>query len=113
MSEAIPQDIDQDRIEGLHSTEGVAYVVGKPAEDLEEIEPIPGARGAFHRNAQGSGYYFVSIEKRSCTCPSYRFNTGLIAGICKHIRALEDRQQEEPIPLYVPSGKQSFAEAPI
>lgn len=109
----IPQDIDETRIEGLNSISGVAFVVGKDVEDLQAIEPIGRGRGAFHRNAQGSGYYFVSIEKRTCTCPSYRFNTGLIGGVCKHIRVLEDRQHEEPVSLYVPSGKQGFAGAPI
>jgi len=92
MSEAIPQDIDQDRIDGLHSTEGGVFVVGKNAEDLAEIEPIPGGRGAFHRNAQGTDFYFVSTEKRSCSCPSARFKTGLIEGQCKHLRAVVRKQ---------------------
>ena len=88
----IPQNADETRIDGLHSTEGVAFVVGKNAEDLAEIEPIYRGRGAFHRNAQGTGFYFVSTEKRSCSCPSARFKTGLIEGQCKHLRAVVRKQ---------------------
>ena len=89
----IPQDIDENRIDGLNAPSAVAFVVGKEAEDLQEIEEIPGGRGAFHRNAQGTGFYFVDPEARRCSCPSFRFGTGLIEGQCKHIRALEDQQR--------------------
>jgi len=88
----IPQNADETRIDGLHSIEGVAFVIGKDAEDLAEIETIAGARGAFHRNAQGTGFFFVDIDQALCSCPSARFKTGLIEGQCKHLRAVARKQ---------------------
>ena len=86
----ILQNIDQDRIAGLHSTEGVAFVVGKPAEDLQEIEELPDGR-AFHRNTQGTGFYFVNIERGSCSCPAFRHGVSLVNGQCRHLRTYSER----------------------
>jgi len=107
--EAIPQDIDENRIEGLHSTEGVAFVVGKEAEDLQEIEDLPTGRAAFHKNAQGTGFYFIDLEARRCSCPSFKFQTGLIHGTCKHLRAVGDRQQASK--SLMPREKADFSAA--
>ncbi|MHC1593970.1 MAG: hypothetical protein ACXQT2_01505 [Methanotrichaceae archaeon] len=92
MSEAIPQDIDPDRIDGLNAPSAVAFVIGKDAEDLQEIEDIPGARAAFHRANGDGGYYFVDTDSGRCTCPSFRFSTGLVEGQCKHLRAVARKQ---------------------
>jgi len=86
MTEAIPQDIDEARIDGLNSISGVAFVVGKNAENLQEIEEIPGGRGAFHQANGGGGFYFVDTEKVACSCPSFKFKTALVEGQCKHLR---------------------------
>lgn len=115
--QAIPQNIEPDRIEGLHSIEGVAYMVGKPAEDLLEIEPVGEAR-AFHQANGGGGYYFVDTKGASCSCPSFRFGTGLIEGQCKHLKAVARKQEasigDRPRPLTLcPPGKANFAVAPI
>ena len=109
MSEAIPQDIEPNRIDGLNAPSAVAFVVGKDAEDLQEIEELPDGRGAFHKNAQGTGFYFVDAFRRTCSCPSFKFQTGLIDGTCKHIRALEDRQQARA--SLMPRTKADFSAA--
>jgi len=105
----VPQDIDSDRIEGLQSISGVAFVVGKEAPDLQEIEELPTEGAAFHKNAQGTGFYFVDLEARWCSCPSFRFSTGLIEGTCKHVRALEDRQHASK--SLMPREKADFSAA--
>jgi len=109
MSEAIPQDIDKTRIDGLNSIAGVAFAVGKEAEDLQEIEELPTEGAAFHKNAQGTGFYFVDTEARRCSCPSFKFQTGLIRGVCKHLRAVGDRQQASK--SLMPREKANFAAA--
>ena len=88
----IPQDIDEKRIDGLNAPSAVAFVVGKDAKDLEEIEELHDGRAAFHKNAQGTGFYFVDTESWRCSCPSFKFKTALIEGQCKHLRAVARKQ---------------------
>ena len=80
---------DETRPNGLHSLVGVAYLLQKKVEDLEEIEILPGV-GAFHKARDGSGYYLVNMKDASCSCPGYRFT-----GHCRHIRHVEERAKEE------------------
>jgi len=94
MSEAIPQNADENRIDGLNSIGGVAFVVGKDAEDLRDIEPFGEGR-AFHKARSGNGYYFVDIKEESCTCPSFKFGTGLVNGKCKHFSRVTGRLETE------------------
>ena len=80
---------DENRATGLHSLEGVAYLLKKDVSDLGTIEILPGV-GAFHKARDGSGFYLVNMKDMSCSCPGYRFR-----GVCRHIRHVEEKAAEE------------------
>ena len=83
---------DETRPTGLHSLEGVAYLLQKQVSDLGTIEVCP-TLGAFHKSRDGAGFYLVNMKDASCSCPGYRF-----ARSCRHIRHVEERVAEEAIP---------------
>lgn len=51
-------------------------------------------------------WYFVNVEKKTCSCPEWRFRMAKIGGICKHINYVEERlakkgkMVKEPTVLY-------------
>ncbi|MBW2990039.1 SWIM zinc finger family protein [Candidatus Woesearchaeota archaeon] len=48
--------------------------------------------GTFKVESRTPGrYYIVDPEKRSCTCPHYRFRLARSGGLCKHLRFLQDK----------------------
>jgi hypothetical protein len=83
---------DEHRATGLHSLEGVAYLLQKDVSDLEDIEILESV-GAFHKSRDGAGFYLVNMKDASCSCPGYRFTRS-----CRHIRHVEERVAEEAIP---------------
>ena len=80
---------DETRPNGLHSLEGVAYLLQKGVTDLEEIEVCP-TLGAFHKSRDGAGFYLVNVKDASCSCPGYRFTRS-----CRHIHHVEARIRDE------------------
>jgi len=83
---------DETRATGLHSLEGVAFLLKKQVSDLETIETLKGV-GAFHKARDGAGFYLVNVKDTSCSCPGYRFTRS-----CRHIRHVEERVAEEATP---------------
>ena len=41
--------------------------------------------------SQKGQYYFVDLEKKTCSCPEYIYRMHKIGGICKHINAVEEK----------------------
>jgi len=80
---------DETRPTGLHSLEGVAFLLRKNVSELEDIEILEGV-GAFHKSRDGAGFYLVNMKDASCSCPGYRFR-----GVCRHIRHVEEKAMEE------------------
>ena len=90
---------DEKRPNGLHSLEGVAYLLQKDASELDEIETLDGV-GCFHKARDGAGFYLVDVRDMSCSCPGYRFR-----GHCRHIRHVEERVAEEAFPKMPATSK--------
>ena len=80
---------DENRVNGCHSLEGVAFLLQKDVSELEEIEVLDGV-GCFHKSRDGAGFYLVDVLDMSCSCPGYRFR-----GHCRHIKHVGKRVTDE------------------
>ena len=45
-------------------------------------------------------FYLVDIDKRTCTCPNFRFRMSRMKGVCKHIIAVEENLRQKSGSIY-------------
>jgi len=100
---ATPESCDENRDQGLHSAEGVAYLArlsGWEGDKLPKICVFCEDQGfsettAFVRSRNGRGYYQVTLNE--CSCPDWRYRKAGTGQLCKHQKALAAalRRREE------------------